>query len=112
MNPSDHTRVEGPKNAFSSEVPRSSGNDRSLSPGWVLPQAHDPVIAGVALEFLVAFHAPVDRRLLFEPNGLLEVPILFCTPKLLSRLPIAVLFGDKILLELLCRATGFVDEPP
>jgi len=38
MNPSDHTRFEGPKNAFSSEAPRGSGNDRSLSPGWVLPK--------------------------------------------------------------------------
>src|SRR5215211_2894743 len=75
-----------------------------------LPEAQDPVIAGVALQSLGALRAAIDRCNLFAPHVLLWLPTRFRIPAF-ARLLAVLHFGDKIPLEFLHRAAGFVHEP-
>src|SRR5918998_2546021 len=75
-----------------------------------LPEAQDPVIAGVALQSLGALRAAIDRCNLFAPHVLLWLPTRFRLPAF-ARLLAVLHFGDKILLEILHRAAGVVHEP-
>src|SRR5918998_4004914 len=74
-----------------------------------LPEAQDLVIAGVALQSLGALRAAIDRCNLFAPHVLLWLPTRFRVPAF-ARLLAVLHFGDKILLEILYRAAGFVYE--